>query len=108
MLNIVFIDTVAVILYKATRSLINKWVAYLCFYLYMFLFMLSTWIMVLYTDPISLLLATIVLYLYANLKDVSGIFYFVTVIIIGLVIDISFLVKPSSIRYFIAWIIVDY
>ncbi|MGL9728837.1 hypothetical protein [Enterococcus sp. DIV0756] len=107
LLNIAFIDIAAILLYKATKGLFNKSVAYLCFYLYMFLFMLSPWIMVPYTDQISLLLVTTVLYLYANLKDVSGISYFVAIIVIGLVIGISFLIKPSSIVYFIAWIIIE-
>lgn len=106
LLNIVFIDVAAVILFKATKELFDKKIAYLVFYLYMFLFMLSPWIMVPYTDQISFLLSTVVVYLYANLKKVSGIGRLITVILIGLILGISFLIKPSSVVYFIAWFIV--
>jgi integral membrane protein (TIGR03766 family) len=107
MLNLVFIDTAAILLYKATKQLYGVKNAYLVFYLYMFLFMLSPWIMVPYTDQISLFLTTVVLYFYSKLKSISGITLFLTVIVIGTIIGISFLIKPSSIVYIIALAIVE-
>lgn len=106
-LNLVFIDMAAILLFKATKKLYGKKNAYLVLYLYMFLFMLSPWMMVPYTDQISLFLTTIVLYLYSNSKNVSGFPLFLTVIIIGTIIGISFLIKPSSIVYIIALAIIE-
>ncbi|MGL9815681.1 hypothetical protein IGK51_002285 [Enterococcus sp. DIV0098] len=103
--NIILIDVAALILYMGTKGLFNKKVAYLSLYLYMGLFMLSPWIMVPYTDQISLLLVTIVLYLYSNLKNISGLPFLLTVIVLGIIIGVSFLIKPSSIIYAVAWAI---
>lgn len=106
-LNLVFIDMAAILLYKATKNLYGKKNAYLVLYLYMFLFMLSPWIMVPYTDQISLFLTTVVLYLYSNIKNISGVSLFLTVVVIGSIIGISFLIKPSSIVYIIALAIIE-
>lgn len=105
-LNLFFIDMSAIVLYKATEKFFNRNVACLILYFYMFLFMLSPWIMVPYTDQISLFLTVIVLYLYSNLKSISGFNYFLVIITIGILIGLSFLIKPSSIVYIIAWFII--
>lgn len=106
MLNIAFIDTAAVVLYKAAKEMVGKKGAYVTLYLYMFLFMLSPWIMVPYTDQISLWLTCIVLYLYSNLKNITGAIFYLAILMIGIFAGVSFLIKPSSIIYIVAWSIV--
>lgn len=105
LLNILFIDIAAIFLYKATKNIFDKRIAICTLYLYMFLFMLSPWIMVPYTDQISLFLTTIVLYLYSNLKTISGIIFLGTTVVLGMIMGLSFLIKPSSIIYIIAFAI---
>ncbi|NVY96935.1 glycosyltransferase family 39 protein [Lactobacillus sp. DCY120] len=107
LLNIFIMDLSGFVLFKATKNLLNRKVAYLTLYFYMFLFLLSPWIMVPYTDEISFLLVSIVLYLYSILNFQAPKAYWSLMVLIGILTGIIYLFKPSAIVYLIAWFLIN-
>lgn len=105
LLNTFFMDLGLILLFQAGKNLFNQKTAYVAFYLGALALMFSPWILVPYTDIIMIPVISSILIFYAKLNTEAKSNSLVA-IVLGVFIGISYLLKPSSIVYFIAWIMV--
>lgn len=102
-LNIIIIDVSAILLFEAVKKLFSKRVAYYTIFLYWILYMMWPFVVIPYTDNWSILVSALFLFIYSrnqNFKNFSLNFYF------GIVTAFALLMKPSTVIFVIAMVIV--
>lgn len=105
-LNCVFVDISLYLIYSSAKRLFNTSVGMIAYALFWLSLGLSPWILVPYTDTMVLPFVCLIVYLYSilstnpqlKIRYRTGI-----VIIIGSLLTLSFLMKPSSVIFFIAY-----
>ncbi|WP_348920384.1 glycosyltransferase family 39 protein [Enterococcus rotai] len=98
--NTIFMDIGFIFIFLTAKNLFNKKIAYLSFYLAFIPLALSPWMMVVYTDTIMLPVISITLWIYSLAKKKHNHYL---MIVLGILIAISYLLKPSSIVFLIAY-----
>ncbi|SEK53412.1 conserved hypothetical integral membrane protein [Alkalibacterium pelagium] len=107
--NTFLLDVGFVLIFLAGKKLFNREIAYISFYLSFIPLSLSPWILVPYTDVIMIPVIGFIFYMYALLKseDASLIWRVVLSSAIGILTGVSFLLKPSSVIFLIAWFLIE-
>lgn len=102
--NCLFIDMSLFLFYQASKRVFNQSVAIVAYSLFFLSFGLSPWLLTLYTDTAVLLFVTLVFFAYSYFQQVSSRLgkYFL-LFFIGVGLACCFLMKPSSIIFFIAY-----
>lgn len=104
-LNIIIMDLSAILIFKVGKIAFNSKIAYLSLYLYMFLYLLSPWILVPYSDNLALFITILSFYLYLKI-DVNKKRTLFLSLTLGLLVGILYLLKPSAIIFLIAWFLI--
>lgn len=102
--NTIFMDIGFIFIFLAAKNLFNKKIAYLSFYLAFISLALSPWMLVVYTDTIMLPVISIILWVYSLVKKNHNNYL---MILLGVLIAISYLLKPSSIVFLVAYIMIE-
>ncbi|WP_339099035.1 hypothetical protein A5821_001202 [Enterococcus sp. 7F3_DIV0205] len=104
LVNTIFMDIGFIFIFLAAKNLFNKKVAYLSFYLAFIPLALSPWMLVIYTDIIMLPVISIIFWLYSlAIKNHKK----HLIVFLGILTAVSYLLKPSSIVFLIAYILVS-
>ncbi|MBO1308705.1 hypothetical protein JZO70_21200 [Enterococcus sp. 669A] len=102
--NALVLDISFVVLSKAASNLFSVKIGYTVFYFSLFSLSLSPWILVPYTDTFSFGLISSIFLIYSiyrcSIKKSAKV---VLRILLSVLIGLAFLLKPSSIIFFIAW-----
>lgn len=102
--NCLFINFSLFLFYHASKRVFNKSVAFIAYSLFLLSFGLSPWILTPYTDTAVLALISLVFFTYSLLYQVtSSLVKYILLFLIGVVLAFCFLMKPSSIIFFIAY-----
>ncbi|MEI5995214.1 glycosyltransferase family 39 protein [Candidatus Enterococcus mansonii] len=104
LVNTIFMDIGFIFIFLAAKNLFNTKIAYISFYLALISLALSPWILVVYTDTIILPIISVIFWVYSLVKNKSNKIFS---IILGILIAISYLLKPSSIVFLVAYAIVE-
>ena len=107
--NVLVLDFGFFMLFKASKKIFSEKVAYIAFYICVLSLSLSPWILVPYTDTFSFSLVSLIFYVYGIERHSFRKFskYLLTTLL-GVLLGIAFLLKPSSIIFFIAWIVMEF
>ncbi|MCD5003728.1 glycosyltransferase family 39 protein [Enterococcus saccharolyticus] len=105
LLNIVLLDLGIVLIFKATYRIFGKTIAYVATYLTSMSLMFSPWILVPYTDIIIIPVIALIMFLYSKIKVDS--INLKELILLGFFITVSYLLKPSSVVFLIAWFLIS-
>ncbi|WP_423364016.1 hypothetical protein [Mycoplasma sp. P36-A1] len=107
LLNILILDVGIILLFLATKKLFDLKYAYSVAYLLAISMMFSPHLLIPYTDIMALSLTCLMLYLYSIIhSSIKYRRYFIT-ILLGIVVSITFLLKPSAIIVVIAFFVVS-
>ncbi|MCV2498195.1 hypothetical protein [Melissococcus plutonius] len=103
--NCLFIDISLFLFYQAAKRVFNKVVASIAYSLFFLSLGLSPWLLVPYTDTAVLLFISLILFTYSIFDHVkSSIGKAILLLIIGMELASCFLMKPSSIVFFLAFL----
>ncbi|PZL71874.1 hypothetical protein CI088_11615 [Enterococcus plantarum] len=103
LINTIFMDIGFIFIFLAAKNLFNKNIAYLSFYLAFIPLALSPWLLVVYTDTIMLLVVSLIFWVYSLVEKNQT---KTLIAILGILIAICYLLKPSSIVFLIAFIMI--
>lgn len=103
LVNTIFMDIGFIFIFLAAKNLFNKQIAYLSFYLAFIPLALSPWILVIYTDTIMLPVIGFIFWLYSLAQKNNNL---ALIVILGTSIAIAYLLKPSSIVFLVAYILI--
>lgn len=105
LLNTLFMDLGFIFIFLSAKNLFNKEIAYISFYLAFIPLGLSPWMLVVYTDILILPVIGIIFWLYSLIKQNHSKMLIVS---LGVLIAIAYLLKPSSIVFLIAFILIKF
>ena len=107
--NLLILDVGFLLLFKASKQIFSEQVSYAVLYLCLFSLSLSPWILVPYTDTFAFSLISLIFYVFGKMKKCSGkLIRIFLLVVLGLLLGVAFLLKPSSIIFFIALIILEF
>lgn len=97
-----------VFIFLSAKELFNKSIAYLAFYLAFLPLALSPWILVPYTDVVMITVTSLIFWLYALIINNKGKNKgkVPLAVALGLLTAVSYLLKPSSVIFLIAFMII--
>lgn len=104
--NCLFINFAALLLYLATKKLFHQLIGFVAFCLFVFSIGLSPWILTPYTDTLVLPFVCGVIYCYSILHtriNMSLVKKIAWISLCGVLLVCCFLMKPSSIIFFVAF-----
>lgn len=104
LVNTIFMDIGFIFIFLAAKNLFNKQIAYFSFYLAFIPLALSPWILVIYTDTIMLPVIGFIFWLYSLAQKNNNL---TLIVILGTSIAIAYLLKPSSIVFLVAYILIN-
>lgn len=107
LMNTQFLNLGFILLFLAAKEAFNKSTAYITFYLALIPLALSPWLLVPYTDIIMIPVISFIFWLYAKAQNLTSTKHILFLyFLIGIMVSISYLLKPSSIVFLIAWVII--
>lgn len=106
--NALILDVGFIFLFRASKKIFSEKTAYIVLYLCFLSLSLSPWILVPYTDTFSFTMVSSIFYVYSIERQSfrKNVKYLLTALLGGL-LGIAFLLKPSSIIFFISWFILE-
>lgn len=106
MISIIFVDISLLLAYKISKLVFNQRVALIYAILFTLFFVFSPWIVVPYSDTISMPFPLLLFYIYLKSEEYSKFKKYVFYILLGIVAAIGYLIKPQVIIVCIAIIII--